>query len=192
MRSRALLLRAATTLLSTGGIEAVTIEAVTRISKVARTTLYRHFDSAAHLRATALRELLPPVVRTRDSGTLRTRLIDLITRQAAVINDAPIHVTTLAWLATADHADYGAAPAFTSLRERIIEQYRRPFDEVFDSPEARELVRDEDRALALAQLVGPIVFQRLVGGEAVAEAECVRLVDDFLAARTARDGQPKT
>lgn len=192
MRSRALLLRAATTLLSTGGIEAVTIEAVTRISKVARTTLYRHFDSAAHLRATALQELLPPVVRTRDSGTLRTRLIDLITRQAAVINDAPIHVTTLAWLATADHADYGAAPAFTSLRERIIEQYRRPFDEVFDSPEARELVRDEDRALALAQLVGPIVFQRLVGGEAVAEAECVRLVDDFLAARTVRDGQPKT
>ncbi|MFE6861828.1 TetR/AcrR family transcriptional regulator [Nocardia sp. NPDC057668] len=186
-RSRAHLLRAATSLLTAGGIEAVTIEAVTRISKVARTTLYRHFDSAAHLRATALQALLPPVVEARDSGNLRTRLIDLITRQAAVINDAPINVMAMAWLATAEHADYRADPAFTSLRERIIEQYRRPLDEVLDSLEMREPVGERERALALAQLVGPIVFQRLLGGEPVTEADCIRLVDDFLTARTARE-----
>lgn len=42
VRSRNRLLDAAAGLLSTGGIEAVTIDAVTKLSKVARTTLYRH------------------------------------------------------------------------------------------------------------------------------------------------------
>ena len=50
-RSRARLLDAATHLLATGGIDAVTIDAVTRTSKVARTTLYRHFGSSTHLLA---------------------------------------------------------------------------------------------------------------------------------------------
>ncbi|MGV7807497.1 helix-turn-helix domain-containing protein, partial [Mycobacterium kansasii] len=43
LRSRTRLLDAATKLLNAGGIEAVTIDAVTKASKVARTTLYRHF-----------------------------------------------------------------------------------------------------------------------------------------------------
>ncbi len=37
--------------------------------------------------------------------------------------------------------------------------------------------------LALIQLVGPIVFARLVGFPAATAADCARLVDDFLAAR---------
>ena len=51
IRSRNRLLDAAATLLSTGGVEAVTIDAVTKASKVARTTLYRHFQSSSHLLA---------------------------------------------------------------------------------------------------------------------------------------------
>src|SRR6202007_1820534 len=43
VRSRTRLLDAAAGLLRAGGIEAVTIDAVTRESRVARTTLYRHF-----------------------------------------------------------------------------------------------------------------------------------------------------
>ncbi|WP_236735063.1 TetR/AcrR family transcriptional regulator, partial [Mycolicibacterium elephantis] len=60
IRSRTRLLDAAATLLSTGGVEAVTIDAVTKASKVARTTLYRHFHSSSHLLAATFERLLPP------------------------------------------------------------------------------------------------------------------------------------
>lgn len=46
-RSRNRLLDAAAALLTSGGIEAVTVDAVTKASKVAKTTLYRHFTSSS-------------------------------------------------------------------------------------------------------------------------------------------------
>ncbi|WP_107657655.1 hypothetical protein [Nocardia suismassiliense] len=42
-----------------------------------------------------------------------------------------------------------------------------------------------DLELALTQLVGPIVFAKLIGIEHATPADCVRIVDDFLAARAA-------
>ena len=42
-RSRSRLLDAATTLLAEGGVDAVTIDAVTKLANVARATLYRPF-----------------------------------------------------------------------------------------------------------------------------------------------------
>ncbi|BDT99367.1 TetR/AcrR family transcriptional regulator [Nocardia sputorum] len=183
LRSRARLLDAATALLKTGGLEAVTVEAVTTMSKVARTTLYRHFDNAMQLRAATLERLLPPVIEAAPGGPLRQRLIDLLSRQAAVVNEAPLQVSTLAWLATGERGEPGAGPAFTSLRRRLVEQYRQPFDQLFGDPDVRAQLGDPDVTFALTQLVGPIVFARLVGLPPVTPAECARLVDDFLAAR---------
>lgn len=86
LRSRTRLLDAATKLLNAGGIEAVTIDAVTKASKVARTTLYRHFSAidrhdcerivddflAAHRRPTD-RPPSRPSARKSSSGTNRSR-----------------------------------------------------------------------------------------------------------------------
>ncbi|MBF6354320.1 TetR/AcrR family transcriptional regulator [Nocardia higoensis] len=183
-RSRRRLLDAAATLLESGGPEAVTIEAVTRLSKVARTTLYRHFASARQLRAATLERLLPPVIETAPPGGLRDGLVTSLVRQAAIIDEAPLHMSGLAWLATADR-DSGADGATDSLRTRLIEQYRAPFDRVLETPEARARLGDFDRTRALAQLLGPIVFAKLVGLETTTPEDCARLVDDFLIARDA-------
>ncbi len=59
-RSRARLLDAATALLSACGPTAVTVDAVTRASNVARATLYRHFPSGNDLVAAAFHALIPP------------------------------------------------------------------------------------------------------------------------------------
>ncbi|MGW0250626.1 TetR/AcrR family transcriptional regulator [Nocardia goodfellowii] len=183
LRSRTRLLDAATALLESGGLEAITVEAVTKLSKVAKTTLYRHFDNAVQLRAATIERLLPPAVETPEPGPLRDRLIALLERQFAVIRDAPLQVTTLAWLATGtDSAD---APTLNALRQRLIDQYSVPFDQVLDTPEAQELLRDLDVGSALAQLVGPLVFTKLTGIGQVTPADCARIVDDFLFARTA-------
>ncbi|UGT62208.1 TetR/AcrR family transcriptional regulator [Nocardia asteroides] len=181
LRSRARLLDAATSLLRSGGLDAVTVDAVTKVSKVARTTLYRHFSSAAQLRAATLERLLPPPVHAPADGTLRDRLVELLTRQAKVIEEAPLHLATVAWLAT----DPGDGPATSALRARLIEQYRVPFDELLDGREARAVLGEHDRVQVLIQLVGPLVFTRLVGLGDASPAACARLVDDFLAARAA-------
>ncbi|BCK54912.1 TetR/AcrR family transcriptional regulator [Nocardia wallacei] len=189
-RSRARLLAAAAELLKTGGPEAITVDAVTRVSHVARTTLYRHFDNVVHLRAATLEHLLPPVVEAPTEGTLRERLIELVGRQADVISEAPLHLTTLAWLATAEPGDAGAGERAGSLRSRFIDNYRRPFDELFGSDEGRAVLGDRDLASVLAQLIGPFVFVRLSGIGSATRADCARIVDDFLAARAVRAERP--
>ncbi|WP_024804528.1 TetR/AcrR family transcriptional regulator [Nocardia sp. BMG51109] len=177
VRSRARLLDAATELLQSGGLEAITIDAVTRLSNVARTTLYRHFDNVVHLRTATLEQMLPAVVESPTEGTLRERLIELLGRWADVINEVPLHLTTLAWLATAEDATRTG-----SLRHHLVENYRRPFDDLFDCDEARTILGDRELDSVLPQLLGPIVFTRLSGLGCATRTDCLRIVDDFLAA----------
>ncbi|WP_067573809.1 TetR/AcrR family transcriptional regulator [Nocardia acidivorans] len=185
LRSRARLLDAATTLLKTGGVQAVTIDAVTTLSKVARTTLYRHFDSSADLLAATFERLVPQVSPPPETGTLRDRLVELIVRQSALIDEAPLQLTTLAWIAMGNPESKDmTSRTFTSLQARVIEQYRQPFDRLLDTPEVREELGELDITLALAQLIGPIVFTKLTGLRTFTRTDITRLVDDFILART--------
>lgn len=184
IRSRNRLLDAAATLLSSGGIEAVTIEAVTKASKVARTTLYRHFSSSSQLLAATFERFLPQVTPPAPaSGALRERLIELLTRQGALFADAPLHVTMLAWLALGPTTTTDPAVgehASGALRARVIDQYRQPFDAILQGAEARAELDDFDVELALCQLIRPLAFARMTGLRAIT-------ADDFLAAHRRRN-----
>jgi AcrR family transcriptional regulator len=191
LRSRTRLLDAATKLLSAGGIEAVTIDAVTKASKVARTTLYRHFSSSTQLLAATFERLLPQVHPPPATGSLRDQLIELLSRQATLFQEAPLHVTTLAWVAL------GPTPDGTqetqdrhALRARIIDQYRQPFVALLQSPEARADLDDFDMELILCQLIGPVAFARLTGLRAIDRQDCERIVDDFLVAHRRQADKP--
>ncbi|MGB2921279.1 MAG: TetR/AcrR family transcriptional regulator [Mycobacterium sp.] len=195
IRSRTRLLDAAATLLSTGGVEAVTIDAVTKASKVARTTLYRHFHSSSHLLAATFERLLPQVTTPAPtSGPLREQLIELLSRQAALFNDAPLHVTTLAWLSLGPTGSTNEADerhTSGALRARVVDQYRQPFDAILTSPRAQSELDDFDRELALCQLVGPLAFARMTGLRTITHNDCVNIVDDFLAAHRKTDSDAK-
>ncbi|WP_240744025.1 TetR/AcrR family transcriptional regulator [Mycobacterium paragordonae] len=183
LRSRTRLLDAAAKLLSAGGVEAVTIEAVTKASKVARTTLYRHFSSSTQLLAATFERLLPQVSLPPAEGSLRDQLIELLSRQAILFQDAPLHVTTLAWVAlgpTPDRPD--EVHDRHALRTRIVAHYRQPFAELLQSPAAAAQLDDFDVDLVMCQLVGPIAFARLTGLRAINRLDCEKIVDDFLKA----------
>ena len=192
-RSRTRLLDAATTLLSKGGVDAVTIDAVTKLANVARATLYRHFDSGTELLAAAFARLLPSVPAISGEGDLRTQLLELLTSQAKVIESAPVQVTAMCWLGLGpDLAGYSSAealaadkPEMRSLRQTIMEQYREAFDRVLRTPEAIEELGEYDYDVALAQLVGPLVLTRLATLTPLGKSACEQIVDDFLAARRA-------
>lgn len=195
-RSRTRLLDAAAHLLSTGGVEAVTIEAVTKASKVARTTLYRHFTSSSHLLAATFERLLPQVTPSPPSSIpLREQLIELLTRQASLFADAPLHLTTLAWVSLGPTSSNGDDAGHTqSLRARVVDQYRQPFDAILQSPQTRDELDDFDVELAMCQLVGPLAFARMTGLHTMSQYHCEHIVDDFLKAhrRVRQDiGQPE-
>lgn len=195
-RSRNRLLDAAATLLSTGGVEAVTIEAVTKASKVARTTLYRHFNSSSQLLAATFERLLPQVSTPPPTdGDLREQLVELLTRQARLFNEAPLHVTTLAWLAmgpTNNEGDDDNHHATGALRARLIDHYRQPFDTLLQSPAAQSQLREFDPDLALCQLIGPLAFAKITGLRVINADDCTHIADDFLAIYHANTTPPVT
>ena len=187
-RSRSRLLDAAAGLLTTGGVDAVTIDAVTRVSKVARTTLYRHFDNSTALVTAAFERLLRPVAEPPAGGSARERLVELLDRIADSVDAAPLHLTVFGWLALGPGRPGTDDAAAATLRERVIAQYREPFDATLDDPVVRAAVGDCDNTLAMLQLTGPMVFARLAALPPVDHAQRVRIVDDFLAARAADGG----
>jgi hypothetical protein len=83
----------------------------------------------------------------------------------------------LAWAAlgpTETHdsdSDTGQHATASMLRTRVIEQYRRPFDEILHSPETFDQLGELDIELALCQLVGPLVFARMTGLRAMGLSE---------------------
>lgn len=193
VRSRARLLDAATALLAKGGAEAVTIDAVTGMARVARATLYRHFSGGEELLAAAFARMLPPIPAVQE-GDLRDQLVALVVAQARVLDEIPIPLTAMCWMGLGPGlGDYSSTealrsdrPELLSLRVRVVERYREAFDRVLDTPAARELLGDFDYDLALAQLIGPIVFTKLATLPALDSVSCERVVDDFLTANAHR------
>jgi AcrR family transcriptional regulator len=169
-RSRARLLDAATALLSAGGPTAVTVDAVTRASNVARATLYRHFPSGNDLVAAAFHALIPPAPIPPDEGSLRDRLVAMVQAQAELIAEAPVSIAAMSWLALGGDMEQlpwgrnkGSAESqeVQTLRERVAEQYAAPFDAVLDSDVAIAALGEVDRTRAAALLLGPIVLGKL-------------------------------
>ena len=188
VRSRQRLLDAAVTLLNSGGVEAVTVEAVPRLSRVARTTLYRHFESSTDLVAAAFERLLPQAETPETTTSIRDDLLKLMQRQAELIEQAPLQLTTLAWLAMlpeqprqSGQSD-GDQNALAPLRRRVVEQYREPFDRVLTSDVATAELGDLDLTMAVTQLAGPLVFAKLTGIRSMTVGDLEQLVDDFLMA----------
>jgi AcrR family transcriptional regulator len=172
-QSRARLLEAATALLRSGGPSAVTVDAVTRASKVARATLYRHFPSANDLLAAAFHALIPPAPVVPQDGTLRDRLVAAVRAQAELIAEVPVTVAAMSWLALGGGIEklpwgrtqrshrVAQGPEILSLRERVAEQYAAPLDAIFDSPDALAELGEVDRTRAAVLLLGPVVLGKL-------------------------------
>ncbi len=196
-RSRARLLDAATALLRAGGPSAVTVDAVTRASNVARATLYRHFPSGNDLLAAAFHALIPPAPTPPEDGSVRDRLIAALQGFAALVAEAPISLAAMSWLALGGDLEQSwwnrdkrstESNEVATLRERVAEQYAAPFDAVFDSPDAIELFGEVDRLRAVALLLGPIVLGKL---STMADFDyrevAVVAVDGFLATHARTD-----
>lgn len=184
-RSRGKLLDAAADLLVSGGAAAVTVEAVTRMSGVARTTLYRNFPSTDSLIAAAFRRLLPKPDPPPAELPVRDQLVHLCRSMTQLIQTVPMQQSMLGWLALGRNASDDDEVG--ELRRGIVNTYAAPLHEVLSAAEADGTLVPGDRDLAVAQLAGPVVLARIIGLRPYSDADIEGLVDDFLRGRLAEE-----
>lgn len=178
-RSRAAVIAATLDLIAERGIAATTIEAVAERSTVARTTIYRQWDSQPALVLDAIGTMLHTPTDP-DTGTLRGDLLDLLGGLADALTTSPAAALMPALMDAAERD-----PAFAALHAREATQRH----EVVRVAIARGIDRGElptgtDPGEVIDMLTGPVFYRRLVSAGTVDRAFAQRVVDHILAAYT--------
>jgi AcrR family transcriptional regulator len=176
-RSQAAVLDAARELLLERGVAALTIEAVVERSGVARSTIYRHWDSRRELLISALEYVMPYPHDPAPDGPLRERLMAIGNMHVERLANAPWASAMPTILEATSHD-----PELAGVRERIVEANSGPTRRTLElAIELGELPADTDISEAIAQLAGPVLFRHLIVGDPLDEDFVRRNVSRFLA-----------
>ena len=176
-RSRAAVIAATLHLLAERGITATTIEAVATRSGVAKTTIYRQWDSQLTLILDAIgTTLVTPA--DPDTGTLRGDLLHLLGGLAEALNTGPAASLMPALMDAAERD-----PAFAALHRREATlRHLSVHTAIARGIDRGELPADVDPADVLDLLAGPVFYRRLVSAGTVDRAFTERLIDRVLTA----------
>ncbi len=145
------------------------MDAVIDAAGVSRATFYRHFAGTTEIVAAAFAVVIPSAPTPPATGSVHERLTELVLSQARLFAEIPATTSVLAWLSLGVDLDAGSmervrgggGAEMLTLRERVADQFLRPFEEVLSSTEAVAQLGDVDRVSAVALLLGPLAMGRL-------------------------------
>jgi TetR/AcrR family transcriptional regulator, regulator of autoinduction and epiphytic fitness len=175
--------RARADLMRTGGVRAVTIEAVVIASGVARSTIYRHWSSRAEVVSAALETLLPaappgPGAAVTGREGVHDRLVRALTLFAG-----PARPEESAGLLPMLLVETDRDPELAGFREQLMQRVTGGVrDALGQAVVAGELDADLDVVDAVAWLVGPVIMRRFVDPAGADPAFVHRTVASFLRA----------
>lgn len=185
-KSKEAVLAATNQLLSESGLGGVSIEAVSRRSRVAKTTIYRHWPSRSALLLEACSKLgsRPEVP---DTGSLKDDLTALAVRVAG-------RLRTERWACVLpsiiDAAERDAEIA--AVHARLNAGFMTPFNVVIERASKRgELSSGMDPAEMVAAVVGPLFYRRWFSREALDERFVKGVVERAVRPTTAEQGRPR-
>ncbi|MGW0211710.1 TetR/AcrR family transcriptional regulator [Streptomyces sp. NPDC003233] len=166
MRSREAMVAAATELLTEGGLEAVTHQAVATRAGVGRATVYRHWPGLLDLRLAALEAGMPPLPplpeerRAASGADPRAEVIHHMSVLAERWDDEQAGAVLAAILGGSRH-DEGMRRLRESLVNQIADALRPAVAAAVERGELRPDVTPETMAMATA---GPLFFERFLAG----------------------------
>jgi AcrR family transcriptional regulator len=161
VETRRTVLDEALRILLTDGVHGLTYQCLARNLGIARTTIYRHWPTRAHLLFEAFDHGRDPV-EPLPPGPLGERLRYVLDTFHDRLTHSPLADSILSVFAEAK-----ADPELNDLTERLNQRLNGPLREILeDAIKSGELGPGFDIDTAVAQLVGPINWQRhVLGGE---------------------------
>lgn len=183
-RTRVAVIDVAAALLLEGGTSAVTVEAIVQRSGVARSTIYRHWPSRADVVAAAFARIIPPLPDPPPAGAVGTRLLAVLRTLAAQMAEERFAAAVPAIL-DSTHRD----PELAGFRQAFTDSQTGPLTEILaDAVANGELGPDLDVDAAIAQLVGPMFFRRVVLDQPLDD----RAADDAVRRFLREQGSPRS
>jgi len=159
------------------GVERTTIDEVANRSGVAKTTIYRHFESKQALVVEAVHACthIPTIVT--DSGSLRDDLISCFSGMTKASYEGRLGDMMLSLMDAAQRD-----PELGRLVRAQADQRRRFATSVIERAVARgDLPADLDVELTVTLLSGPLVYTKLVRRQRVTDELVASVVDSVLA-----------
>jgi len=179
-RTRAAVLQAATDLLVEGGPTALTVDAVVARSGVAKSTIYRHWQSRDDILIAVIEAHAPQLPIPDPATDVVTALRDTVRAAAAALNDPEWARMMPAMLLLKNHeADIRA------IDDRLELQRHDVVTSLIERAEAEGVVAGGlDVPEAISHLLGPLLFAHLTQATPIDEGFADRIVDRFLAAHS--------
>ena len=178
-RSRRAVLDASIALFLEGGANALTVEAVSERSGVAKTTIYRHWDNRDALVIDAVRGCIPVVEHPDAELPFEEALRQAVRSLAAGLSDDRVRAALPHLIAAAAEMwDLGA-----DYREVVEKQYAGLIGVLERGVAEGSLPEDTDVLEAKHQIFGPIFVTALSPDDPLGDDEADRVVELFLASR---------
>lgn len=175
-RTRAAVLRAATDLLVEGGTNAVTIDAIVTRSGVAKSTIYRHWDTRDDVLLAVIESCAPHIEAPDESLPFEAALRSLLHQLCQTLGD-PEWARVLPALAALRNQDHGIA----RLEQRIEAKQEDALESVLRRGIAEGRLSEEiDLDRAAAVLIGPLLYASLVEKPVIDDSLGEFVVDLFL------------
>lgn len=182
-RSKAAVLAETYRQLSQSGINGVSIDEVSRLSGVSKTTIYRHWPSRSSLLIDACSRL-GKAGDAPDTGSLRGDIGILANYLAEQLRTA---TWTSIYPSIIDAAERD--PDIAAMQSALHKGFMAPFNTVVERAKARgEIPSDKPASDLIAAIVGPLFFQRWFSKEAIDERFVESIVDAAVKAAI-REGQ---
>jgi AcrR family transcriptional regulator len=178
-RIRQLILETTTDVVSELGVERTTIDEIAHRSGVAKTTIYRHFESKQALVVEAVHSCTYIPVVT-DTGSLRNDLISCFSGMTKASYEGRLGDMMLSLMDAAQRD-----PELGRLLRAQADQRRRFATGVIERAVSRgDLAAELDVELMVTLLSGPLVYTKLVRRQRITEELIESVVDSVLASHT--------
>jgi AcrR family transcriptional regulator len=159
------------------GVDGATVEEIAARSGVAKSTIYRHFGAREHLLAEAVRSCIVEQP-TPDTGSLAEDLTALFTRYDDSEETKRLN-ELFPMLLDAARRD----PAIKDAMDAVILERQRPMRTVLKLAQGRgEIDPELDLDVAVAMLVGPFTYRRMVQDAEITDEFVARVVPGGIAA----------